>query len=114
VAPPPAPINHGTYAAAALWKKLDELDRQLQSDRRQSGITAGAVTGMTTTLLSVGYVIWCIRGGSMVATLLTTLPLWRWLDPLPVLDANEEKRRRRSAKDRANDEDEERIRNMID
>ena len=43
------------------------------------GAQQAFVAGMSTTLLSVGYVIWCLRGGSLVATLLTTLPLWRWL-----------------------------------
>ena len=69
------------------------------------------VAGMTTTLLSVGYVIWCLRGGALVATLLTTLPLWRWLDPLPVLD---EREREDDENKKQNDDDEERIRTMMD
>ena len=66
---------------------------------------------MSTTLLSVGYVIWCLRGGSLVATLLTTLPLWRWLDPLPVLDHAD---RARNGRDKQNDKDEERLKTMMD
>ena len=79
-------------------------------------LAAGAMTrrsallALSTTLLSVGYVIWCLRGGSLVATLLTTLPLWRWLDPLPVLDSSD----REKSRNRQNDEDEERIRSMMD
>jgi len=52
-----------------------------------------------------------IRGGSLVATLLTTLPLWRWLDPLPVLDEREREDRK---KDKQKDEDEERIQSMME
>ena len=63
----------------------------------------------TTTLLSVGYVIWCLRGGSMVATLLTTLPLWRWLDPLPVLDAAGG-----TVSEEEDDEDEKNIRKLME
>jgi hypothetical protein len=65
--------------------------------------------------MSVGYVIWCIRGGSLVATLLTTLPLWRWLDPLPVLDFHD--RQAHKPKDGEEDNDdktEEKIRSMME
>jgi hypothetical protein len=44
-----------------------------------------------------------------VATLLTTLPLWRWLDPLPVLEHADKNRKRDQ-----NDADEERIQSMMD
>jgi hypothetical protein len=39
----------------------------------------------------VGYVLYSLRGGALLGTLLTSLPLWRWMDPLPILDANEAK-----------------------
>jgi hypothetical protein len=93
-----------------LWQRLDDLARELDAQNAKPKITIGGVAGMTTTLMSVGYVIWCLRGGSLVATLLTTLPLWRWLDPLPVLDHEDKKREREKQKD----EDEERLRSMMD
>ena len=36
--------------------------------------------------LSVGYIIWLLRGGSLVASMLTSIPAWRMVDPLPILD----------------------------
>lgn len=35
--------------------------------------------------LSVGYAIWLVRGGVLLSSLLSSLPAWRWVDPLPVL-----------------------------
>jgi hypothetical protein len=34
---------------------------------------------------SVGYVIWLLRGGVLATSLLSSLPAWRFVDPLPVL-----------------------------
>jgi hypothetical protein len=35
--------------------------------------------------LSVGYVIWLTRGGLLLASLLSSLPAWRLIDPIAVL-----------------------------
>jgi hypothetical protein len=105
----PTPAAAPFFDTSILWQQLDALGRELEEQTRRI-VTVGNVAGMSTTLLSVGYVIWCLRGGSLVATLLTTLPLWKWLDPLPVLEHYGKNDRR----DRQQDEDEERLRSMMD
>jgi hypothetical protein len=40
---------------------------------------------VATTGLSVGYVLWLTRGGLLVASLLSSLPAWRLIDPIPIL-----------------------------
>jgi hypothetical protein len=35
--------------------------------------------------LSVGYVLWLARGGALVASLMSSVPAWASVDPLPVL-----------------------------
>jgi hypothetical protein len=35
--------------------------------------------------LSVGYVLWLTRGGLLIASLLSSLPAWRLIDPIPIL-----------------------------
>jgi hypothetical protein len=42
---------------------------------------------VTTTSLSVGYIVWMVRGGYVLASVLSTMPVWQNIDPLPVLDA---------------------------
>ena len=51
------------FQAPELAKKLDDLAKDLDSATKKSVINVGSVAGMSTTLLSVGYVIWCLRGG---------------------------------------------------
>jgi hypothetical protein len=43
---------------------------------------AAAAVGLS---FSVGYVVWLVRGGILLSSLLSSLPAWRMLDPLPVL-----------------------------
>ena len=47
-------------------------------------------TAVFTSTLSVGYVIWVLRSGSILASLLSTLPSWMAFDPLPILNSFEE------------------------
>jgi len=102
--------------AAAVWQKLDDLEQDLDQIPKQAkvALTPGSVTGMSTLVLSVGYVIWVLRGGSLVVTLLTTMPLWRWLDPLPVLDNFERRKGSGKGGGRDEDQDEENIRRMME
>lgn len=50
------------------------------------------------TSFSVGYVIWMLRGGSLMTAFMSSLPAWQSFDPLPILDSHSS---------RTNDEDEE-------
>lgn len=50
----------------------------------QQGIGVSVVTGAG---LTIGYVAWLIRGGVLLTSLLSTMPAWRLLDPLPILNS---------------------------
>jgi hypothetical protein len=75
---------------ALLWSELDtfqeellsELDAQHDFERLIVGASAVGVTG-----LAVGYVTWALYGGSLVATMISTMPAWASFDPLPILDS---------------------------
>jgi hypothetical protein len=54
-----------------------------------------AITGS----LSIGYVVWLLRGGLLLSSLISSLPAWHIIDPLPVLS------RSRRTRDNANAED---------
>jgi hypothetical protein len=49
--------------------------------------------------LSIGYVLWLLRGGVLLSSVLSSLPAWRMVDPLPVLASLD-----RSSKDKEDDE----------
>ena len=66
---------------------MDELDRLREQARHEFSLEhtmALSATGVTFGL-SVAYVFWMIRSGVLVGSLLSALPAWRVLDPLPVL-----------------------------
>ena len=47
--------------------------------------TIVATSAALSTSVSIGYVIWILRGGVLLSSLLAALPAWRSIDPLPVL-----------------------------
>jgi len=66
-----------------LWEKLDSLRDQLDSHKVQL-YTVGTATALTTAV-SAGYVWWTLRGGYLIASALSSIPAWRLIDPLPIL-----------------------------
>jgi len=75
----PTDIEFGDLAA--------EFDRQREELAEQSTNTQSLI-GRSFTIssgLSVGYLLWLIRGGTLMGSVLSSLPAWRLVDPLPVL-----------------------------
>jgi hypothetical protein len=79
-------------AAASAAVENPDLVQQLDGAREKLGeqtrleASAVATSAVTTMGLSVGYVVWLLRGGVLVSTVLSSLPAWRLVDPLPVLE----------------------------
>jgi hypothetical protein len=69
-------------------------------------VLAQAATGVTFTL-SAGFITWLLRAGSLVTSLLTSMPMWRGFDPLPVLMAGRTDRKRLMSAIRRQEEAEE-------
>jgi hypothetical protein len=70
--------------AEELRRNLDALHEQLQGtgiERRH--VVASSIA--LSTGMSVGYVIWLIRGGALMGSMLSAMPAWQMIDPLPVL-----------------------------
>ena len=71
---------------------LDDLRADIELQKRFDTAVVGSVVA-TSGGLSVGYVVWLIRGGVLASTALSSLPAWSFLDPVPVLarvERNEE------------------------
>ena len=52
----------------------------------------------------MGFVNWVLRGGALAATLLTSMPMWKGFDPLPLLARRKRKKKKKeevSAEDAA-------------
>jgi hypothetical protein len=82
--------------AAMLWQQCGSIGAQLERQQWSTKITVGAGVALTAGV-SAGYVILLFRGGSLLASTLASLPAWRSMDPLPVIEywERDEERRRR-------------------
>jgi hypothetical protein len=81
-----------------LRQQLDKLMEQFQDfDGEHLGYLASSVA--VSTGLSVGYVIWLVRGGALLGSMLSAMPAWQMIDPLPVLTGSARSRRSADAGD---------------
>ena len=64
--------------------QLDQLRQNVAADGETQQKIVGS-TVMITGTMSVGYVIWLLRGGLLLSSLLSSLPAWHVIDPMPVL-----------------------------
>lgn len=79
-----------------LQRRFEEIQRRAleeASSRRDMMSTSIVATGT----LSIGYVVWLVRGGVLMSSMLSALPAWQMIDPLPVLAATGAARARRQA-----------------
>lgn len=68
----------------ALTKSLDRERSALQ----EHTVVVERVVKTSVTVstgISVGYIVWLLRGGVLLGSVLSSLPAWRTIDPLPVL-----------------------------
>jgi hypothetical protein len=73
-----------TLEKTAFAKELDKVRQDVQEQaRHEEQVVSSAIVGSTG--LSVGYLIWLLRSGTLLSSLLSSLPAWRTLDPFPVL-----------------------------
>ncbi len=69
-----------------FWEKLNDFRRGLTQDDQALILTVGGVA-VASLALSAGYVFWTIKGGYLLASVMSQLPAWRFMDPLPIFDA---------------------------
>jgi len=67
-----------------MWEKLDEVKHDLVEENRVR-LIAGSATFVSVGA-SVVYLAWILRAGSLVSSLLSSMPAWTFVDPLPILD----------------------------
>jgi len=70
-------------AGGSLWGALDTLTEELEgSDEVQLFVASSAAV---TSAFTVGYVVWLLRAGQLLTSVLAQMPAWSIVDPLPVL-----------------------------
>jgi hypothetical protein len=89
-----------------FWNLLDAMNQEMSAHRNVDVASVGlGLQSVTfgTFALSAGYVVWLLRAGVLSASLLSSAPLWRQIDPLPVLSARAQ--RRDTDQEEASDDD---------
>ena len=71
---------HSSGLVGELNRLRDEVERKVTTEQTVIRSTVALGTG-----LSVGYVVWLLRGGLLLTSLLSSLPAWHIIDPWPVL-----------------------------
>ena len=84
---------------------------QAAEEERQANATVVAVGKLSGVTLSAGYLTWLLRAGPLLASALSTMPMWTKFDPLPVVMANRDEKRKK-AKHR--DEDSDKVTRLLD
>ncbi len=69
----------GADISRSLEVVREVINQQLSVHRFEVAESAGLAVS-----LSVGYVSWLLRGGVLLSSVMSSLPVWRFIDPLPV------------------------------
>jgi VCBS repeat-containing protein len=77
----------------AFWDRLDQIRQQMDDpdavdDAKPVNVQIMLGTGVS---LTAGFVSWILRGGSLLASFMSTVPLLKRFDPLPVLKSSAKK-----------------------
>ncbi len=83
---PAAPEAWLSGSAPQLGRQLDRVQKEMNERIEPLKLTTASIA-LASAGLSIGYVTWLLRGGLLLSSLLASMPAWRWIDPLPILDA---------------------------
>jgi hypothetical protein len=86
-----------------LWEQVDAETKLDEPESWQETLTFGSATVLVTAL-SAWYALWTFRGGCLVASFLSSIPAWRTVDPLPILEDFCDGPKRGTDGERADDE----------
>ncbi|UCE77025.1 MAG: hypothetical protein JSU62_02050, partial [Gammaproteobacteria bacterium] len=86
--------------SAELWKQLDYMKQQMNqaagAQDTDAKLVIGTAKGLSVVLFA-GFMNWYLKAGSLLAGLLSSVPLWTPFDPLPILSLSRQERERQRA-----------------
>ncbi len=88
----PGRVSHALRARLQEFTDYLEQTKLQETSHRQFAAQVAAGSGLA---LSAGFITWLLRGGSLLASLLASMPAWRYFDPIPVLKLDRDQRKRR-------------------
>jgi len=85
------PFSLSSFESQSYQSSLDDLANRWDDDEELAepvllniNTTVGSSVGLSSGF-TVGYMLWLLRGGTLMGSVLSSLPAWRMVDPLPVL-----------------------------
>jgi hypothetical protein len=91
----------------SAWEDLDSVRDQLTSlVQSQSFVIGSALT--VSTGLTVGYVMWMLRGGMLLSSIVAQIPVWSLMDPLVILSRADD-----DDEDKPRDDDQESLQTIL-
>jgi VCBS repeat-containing protein len=79
-----AAVDNVVFDTGLLWNELDFLNDELSTQFEVQWFIAGSAK-VVTLVLATGFVVWAVKGGYLLAFMISAMPAWRLIDPLPVL-----------------------------
>ena len=74
------------------------MDEFIEDEQKTLKLKAEAAAGVGITL-TAGFVSWALRAGALATSFLASMPAWRQFDPMPILGADEDSRRKLARRD---------------
>ena len=68
-----------------FWDKMDDFQDELR-DNHAVKYAAGTIA-VGSLAMTAGYLFWTIKGGFLLASVVSQLPAWQFMDPLPIYDS---------------------------
>ena len=87
-----------------LWQALDNIERQLNGMNNPDDVSSVFMMQIAKgggVALTAGYVAWILRGGMLASMLISSMPMWKGFDPLPLLAARKKKRKKKEEEEEA-------------
>ncbi|MCB1853113.1 MAG: hypothetical protein KDI83_20455, partial [Gammaproteobacteria bacterium] len=111
----PSPLASEINTLLTTSAFINDLDRIRDLTNQTSNLEQQRVasTIAVSTGLSVGYVAWLIRSGVLLSSVLSSLPAWHFIDPLPVLGSVAVSNVRREESDQSDEPEDDSVESMF-
>ncbi|HHJ18098.1 MAG TPA: hypothetical protein ENJ80_15560, partial [Gammaproteobacteria bacterium] len=93
---PPVAIA-GNSLSDTLWLSLNRMHSEMDGGAESVSPWVLAATRSVVWTFSAGFLAWVLRAGSLLAAAMSSMPMWRWVDPLPILPVRRRERDKRKA-----------------
>ena len=72
--------------AGWFWKTLNQNSERMATQASVAEVLLGGTAAIASSV-TVGYLVWLIKGGQVLAAIMANLPAWQLIDPLPILNS---------------------------